>query len=228
MKNNAYKFYIAAVVAVYAIINILVFTIVPFDKLNNPAFWISWGFMFGLNAIVGIVLGLKIRKRHHDDIIIAPVGTFAGGNVVFFILGLIFSLVQPELNIIIATDVAAAIIYLLLVCRFILAVTFMRRNDEVRRKKVAYIRNMTAMVESYVPLADSPDMKDVIKRLADDFRYSDPMSHSSLTDKEEELLVLVTKLEEIVSSGDEAKITAKTAEINRKLRLRNSICANLK
>lgn len=228
MKNKFYLIPAATVIAVYAIINILVFTIVPFARVNNAQFWTSWCFMFVFNALVGITIGVTTRAKNSGDIRLFPMALFVGGNIVYFVLGLIFALTLPAIKWVVLTDCLVAIVYALLVFKYILSIRYIRGNDEHKRQKVAYIRQMTAMVEDYISIAPDPDCADLIKKLAADFRYSDPMSHASLAESEQRLLDMVVDLESVVESGNAENIAAAVNEIKRELKRRNAKCINLK
>lgn len=230
MKNKFYVYLLAVIAAAYAIINILVFTLVPFVYLNNAQFWVSWGFMFGVNIIATAVVGLTLKKTQKNDIRIFPITLIGGGNLVYLALGVIFTLFAEKIAIIyvVMADLVVAIIYALLVLRLILAITYIRGNDAQKRKKVAYIRQLTTMVEGYASLAADADTSEMIEKLAADFRYSDPMSDESLAGSEQKLMDLVLRLEDIIREGDAAKIKSAVDEIKRELKLRNAMCVNLK
>lgn len=221
-------FYTVAFLAVYAIVNVPIFVCVPFEKLNFADFWISWGFMFGLNTLVALALVLGLKRKNPNDISVTPYALFAGGNVVYIVLGLIFCLVKPAPYIVGMVDAIVAVIYLLLVWRLVLVIRTIRANDQTKRRQVAYIRNMTALVDSYVSLAADPDTADVLKKLASDFRFSDPVSPPSLAQREADLMSKVAELEDIVKSGSEAEILKDVNDIKRDLKVRNTMCANLK
>ena len=228
MKNKFYIYLLAVTAAAYAIINLLVFTFIDFARLNNAQFWISWAFMFGLNSIMTIAVGLKIRKKDPHDIRLYPFTLLLGGNIAYLILGIIFTWLLPKVLYVVIVDIIVAIIYALVAFRFVLAVSYVRDGDAARRKKIAYIRQMTTMVESYASLAPDADTADSVKKLSADFRYSDPMSHESLAGVEQKLMEMVISLEDAVRGGDKEKIDAQIAEVRRELKLRNAMCANLK
>lgn len=228
MKNKFYIYLLAVTAAAYVIINLLVFTFIDFARLNNAQFWISWAFMFGLNSIMTVAVGLKIRKKDSHDIRLYPFTLLLGGNIAYLILGIIFTWLLPKVLYVVIVDIIVAIIYALVAFRFVLAVSYVRDGDAVRRKKIAYIRQMTTMVESYASLAPDADTADSVKKLSADFRYSDPMSHESLAGVEQKLMEMVISLEDAVRGGDKEKIDAQIAEVRRELKLRNAMCANLK
>jgi len=230
MKNKFYAYLLAVVAAAYVIINILVFTLVPFGRLNVPQFWISYGFMFGVNIVATAVIGLALKKTEKNDIRFYPISLIGGGNIVYLGLGVLFTLFADKIAVryVVMADLVVAIIYALLALRLVISITYIRGNDSHKRKKVAYIRGLTDMVEGYSSLAADADTSELIEKLASDFRYSDPMSDETLAEAEKKLTELVIGLEDIVREGDGGKVRAAVDEIKRELKLRNAMCANLK
>ena len=73
----------------------------------------------------------------------------------------------------------------------------------------------------------SQDDKEKLKRmqkLAEDFRYSDPVSNEALKSVENDLEILVSELQNAVSSGDNTQITALCGKISTVLTERNRLC----
>lgn len=231
MIKKHFIFYALMILAVYIAINVAVFLAVDFERLNNAQFWISWVFMFIGNIGAAVAIGIKSRPKHHNDIYVLPytvVGLFFAANVIYLVLGVVFTIFLPAWYVVLLVDLVIAIFYAVFIYRFFIVVEHIHKSDAYRRQKVAYIRTLSSTVKSYASLSDNYDVQQRIKRLASDFEYSDPISHESLAGIEQTISVKVANLLEIVQSGDSAAIDSAIKEISGLLKMRNSQCANLK
>lgn len=228
MKNKFFTYVVAVIAVIYVIINVLVFTLVDFARLNNPQYWTSWAFMFGVNIVVTALVWLKTRKTEKNDIFVFPVSLIAGGNVVFLALGIIFTAALPKYVYVIVTEVIATLIYALLCFKFVLSVSYIRENSHARDKKISFIRELTALVESYAALAPDDDTSDALKKLAADFRYSDPMSSDKLKEEDDKLKFMAEELGETVKEGNAEDILKAVNRLKNQLKYRNSLCINNK
>ena len=71
---------------------------------------------------------------------------------------------------------------------------------------------------------NDPIASDALKKLSDEFKYSDPVSSESLGPVEQELEGLVEKLQMAVSSGNSDEIRRLSNETSRVLAERNRLC----
>lgn len=231
MIKKQFIFYVMIIAAIYIAINVALFLSVDFERLNNVQFWISWVFMFAGNSAAAAVIGIKSQAKHRNDLYVMPYaafGTFGVANVIYLVLGVVFTIYLPAWYIVFLVDLVVAIFYAIFIYRFLIVVAHIQSNDAYRRQKVAYIRTLSGTVKSYVSLTDDYDMQQRLKRLASDFEYSDPISHESLAGIEQTISVKVANLMEIVQSGDSAAIDGAVKEISGLLKMRNLQCANLK
>lgn len=232
MIKKIYYFYLMLLAAIYIAINVTVFLAVDYSAhLNNAQFWISWVFMFGLNSAVAAIIAIKTRNSHRNDIPYIPyaaLGLFGGANVIYLVLGIVFTVFLPKWYVVLLVDLVIALFYLAFVFKFLISVAHIRSNDAYRRQKVAYIRTLSVTVKSYASLTSDYDLQQKIKRLASDFDYSDPISHDSLAQAEADIFAKVSALSAVVQSGDKAAAEGAINEISALLKMRNSQCALLK
>ncbi len=86
---------------------------------------------------------------------------------------------------------------------------------------------MTTLRSIVYPLADQctdSNAKKTLQKLAEDFRYSDPVSSDALKSVENELQDLVSELQIAVSSGNLSQVTALCSKISTVLTERNRLC----
>ena len=86
---------------------------------------------------------------------------------------------------------------------------------------------MTTLRSIVYPLANQcpdPNAKKALAQLADEFRYSDPVSSEALKPVENDLQVLVSELQNAVGSGNITQITSLCGKISTVLTERNRLC----
>lgn len=228
LKKKYLTHLIIFMVALYLIINISVFSIVPFERLNNSQFWISWIFFFAVNSALTAVIGYKFIVKDSFNIKIIPVLTLALGIAVYLALGIVFTCLLPAIKYVVATEVCVTVAFSVSLIMTIGNADYNRMKKAYVKKKITYVRKITTLVESYASLAPDAETADELKRLSADFRFSDPMSHDSLEANESELMEMVLSLKKKVCDGDKEKINAYISKIRRELKLRNAESAQLK
>ncbi len=102
---------------------------------------------------------------------------------------------------------------------------------ELQEKEVIeQIRQVTTFridVENAVSLCDDGELKKAVSKLAEDFRYSDPVSSPATAEIEGRISMALSELEALIPS-DKAAALDKTAEISRMLADRNRKCKAMK
>ena len=103
-------------------------------------------------------------------------------------------------------------------------------RDEIVRQDAKLktdISCMTTLRSIVYPLANQcpdPNAKKALGQLADEFRYSDPVSSEALKPVENDLQVLVSELQNEVGSGNITQITSLCGKISTVLTERNRLC----
>ena len=146
-----------------------------------------------------------------------------------FVVSTIFIIVDSD-----GWKLAFVLQFLLLAVYLVFAVScFLAKTtiEEVKQKvaeKTQYIKLLTAEVNSIVAKCADPEVKAEIAKLADELRFSDPMSNEALREVEEKLAAVVAECNSAVEAGDSenAKFFCKKAA--NLLVERNNKCKALK
>lgn len=212
-----------------AVILFGIFTTVSFllPLEHTASFWL--GYFFALLALVILLLSLLFffEKSVKEDRAL---------NIPLIVTAWLYLVIQAglsfkEMTIFPAGYTAAVGINLILALLFTVIIlsiaavsSKIAKREEIVREKVSYIRDMRSQLERIS--TDDSDLKTTLKKLAEDVRYSDPMSHSQLSTLEEELK---SKVEELTNStSDIDKSMTICTDIVNLLKERNDKCKSLK
>lgn len=208
---------------VFAVFTVVTFA-APFAK--TPVFWVSY--LFGLVAICfQIPLWNKALKGESlkSKFLGFPV-LYIG--VTYLIVQLIISLITmavPGIPIWIA--IIVDVIVLAITCTLVIsggvAKTAIEKTEEKVQTKTAFIKGLKADVDIFLSEEKDPVIKRELVKLADEIRYSDPMSSSELEEIENQIS---DKIAAIATAGD-SKLDL-ISEIAGLVKQRNIKCKALK
>ena len=229
MNMNKKNKSIIAVYGMLAFIYLIAFVIIPFPK--NAASWIS--LVFTLVSFV-LSLGVSLYIFGKDDEMTSkfygfpifkiaymyPLVQFAVGVVICLIaafvavpywVALILSLVILGASAIgvIATDNARDIV----------------EATEAESERVTKATKMFNLnIASVLDLCTEPSVKIELEKLAESFRFSDPVSSDATEDIENTIMEKLENLKISISSSDSDENIAKITELKNLLAERNRIC----
>ena len=200
---------------------------VPFHK--NGVFWLAY--LFGVIAIIAQAFILKTAfgkeegaKSKFYGFPIARVG------VIYLVVQLILSFIFMRISLIAPVWLA---IVLFLVLLALAAVGFIATDavrDEVERQEIKITTNTNLMkslrtITAGLPAQCSdPEVKKALEKLAEDFRFSDPVSKESLAAIESQLELSVSQLQAEIRGGNLVAIQAACELTKVMLAERNRIC----
>lgn len=98
------------------------------------------------------------------------------------------------------------------------------RQDEQIKVDVSGMRNLQSLAASLVGMCKDDDMKKNFQDLADEFRYSDPVSSDATKEIETELELLMSEIRNAIVDGDMKTVEGLCARIRVGLDERNRIC----
>lgn len=208
---------------VFAVFTAIAFA-VPFTK--TAVFWVSY--LFGLVAICfQIPLWNKALKGDSlkSKFLGLPV-LYIG--VTYLTVQLIISLIMiavPGIPIWVA--IIVDVVILAITCTLVLsgdvAKTAIEKTEEKVQTKTSFIKGLKADVDILLSKEEDPEVKKELESLADDIRYSDPMSSDTLEDIEKKIVEIVTA----ISIADQNKMDL-IAEAKELIQQRNIKCKALK
>lgn len=208
---------------VLLILYILVAILIPF--VHNATFWVS--FVFTLIAFGVVAASLYIAFVKHPDakskfygFPIAKIGAIYG--LVQLIAGMIFMVLAVYAPVwaavlVYAVTLGAAVIGLISAEA---VVEEIRVQDVKLKKNVSTMRSLQSKVNQIA--AQSGDT--AIKALAEEFRYSDPVSSEAIADAEADLSAAVDELQSAYVDGDSNAVEKLCSKVSALLAERNRLC----
>lgn len=224
MKNRVRSWVVLGVLfAVYTVVTFALPTV------KNGVLWLSY--LFGVAAIFIQLYVLNVAFEKGQGVKSKFYG-FPIANV-----GIIYMLVQLVLGLIfmmLASKVPVWIPVVLYTVLFgIAAVGFVSADamrDEVERQEIrlktdtACITTLHSLVCSLSGQCEDAIAQTALTKLAEKFRYSDPVSSPALKDIEAELESSVSKLQQIVAVGTAEEVAATCKAVSVLLAERNQMC----
>ncbi|MCH5257064.1 MAG: hypothetical protein J1D87_07205 [Lachnospiraceae bacterium] len=224
MKKNIIRGYIilAIIFVLFSVITIAI----PFQK-NNANFWLAY--IFTIIAIAFQIYVFKLAfsnkelKSKFYGFPIARIG------VIYLILQMILSILEMALSTVI--PIWVSIILNMVVVSFAgigcIATDAMKeeieKQDEQLQKNVTNMRTLQSLTLSLVNQADNKT-KRVIQDLADEFRYSDPVSCAQSISLENELSNMVNELQKALIDNDFESAGVICTKVSGVLSERNRVC----
>lgn len=220
MKKNNLR--AAIVAAVMLVIYHLVAFLIPFER--TEIFWISYGFTLAAFAVSFISIYISFvnapdSRSKFYGFPIARIGAIYG------IAQLIVSLVVMALGywipswialLVYAIGLGAAVIGLVSVDA---VVDEIHKQDAQLKKDVSMMRGLQSKVSQMAAQSDDA----AIKALAEEFRYSDPVSSEQIAEAEADLAAVVDELQAAVVDGD-ASVALLCKKASALLAERNRLC----
>lgn len=224
LSKNAIRFLIVVGI-LFVVFNVISFA-VPFVK--TAVFWVSY--IFGIIAILVQIPVMKIAFTDTED----ARSKFYGFPIAR--IGVIYSIIQLILSLIfmgVAVFVPVWIpIILFVIVLGISSIGFIAadatreeivRQDKVIVKDVSFMRNIQSKMNVLVAQCQNEEIKKAVSDLAEEVRYSDPVSSDAIKDIENELNNSVDELQRAIVDNDEnaLEICKRTKDI---LIERNRLC----
>lgn len=160
---------------------------VPFVK--NGAYWLS--FVFTLIAFLAQLHIFKISFRNGESVRSKFYGfPIARLGVVYLAVQLVLGLLVMALAKWVPTWVGVILFAVTLAAAAVGCIAADMMRDEVERqdvqlkKDVSAMRAMQSKANALVNQCDAPELRAALQKLAEDFRFSDPVSSDALADVE--------------------------------------------
>lgn len=211
---------------VLLVLYIVIAFAVPF--VHTATFWLS--FVFTLVAFAVVAASIYIAfikspdaKSKFYGFPIAKIGAVYG--LVQLILGLIFMALAPWAPawlavILFVIALGAAVIGLISADA---VVEEIQKQDIKLKKDVALMRELQSKVSGIIGLCGD-DVRAEVSALAEEFRFSDPVSSDALAEIETELAACVDELQTALVDGDAAAARELCRKVKTTLAERNRLC----
>ena len=225
MKNSTRSLVIIAIALV--VFSVIAFAI-PFA--HTTAFWVAYGFgalavLFQLYIFKASHAGDGDAKSRFYGFPIARLGVY------YLAAQLIVSVIEMALARVIPTGVAVAINVLLLALAVVGCITVDGMRDEIIRQDGALKRNVGNMRElqslssALVGQCGDEALKPMLQKLADEFRYSDPVSSEKTLELEEDMKVQLGDIQQALVEGDTDGAKKLCGKLMGSLAERNRVCS---
>ena len=208
---------------VLLVLYILVAFLIPF--VHTATFWVS--FVFTLIAFAVVAASMYIAFVKNPDaksrfygFPIAKIGAIYG--LVQLIAGFIFMTLSPW-----APVWAAVLVYAIALGAVVIGlisaeavVSEIHAQDNKLKKDVSLMRSLQSKVNQIAAQSENAD----VKALADEFRYSDPVSNDAIADAEADLAAAVDELQSAYVDGDSEAVAKLCRRASALLAERNRLC----
>ena len=226
MSKNKVRGYITLAVLL-VVFSVIAFA-APFAK--TVVFWMAY--VFAVIAIAYQIYVFRISFSNEGDAKSKFYGfPIARVGVIYLIVQLVISLIEMVLAVFLPVWVAVIvnvfpIAFAIVGC---IASDIMRdeivRQDMQLKKDVSNMRALQSMSAALVGQCNDADLKKTIQNVADEFKFSDPVSSEQTKDMEQELQSQMNEIQKAVVDGDSASAKTLCSKILGSLAERNRICA---
>ena len=221
MKKDTIRAVVVAVVAL-VIYNLISF-VIPFA--HTAAFWISYGFTLAAFAVVCASIYIAFiknpdAKSRFYGFPIARIG------VIYGVAQLVVSLLVMALAKIIPWWISTLVYAVGLGATIIGLVSAEAVVDEIQNQDVKLKDDTTMMrtLQSKISQIATQTDDAAIKALAEEFRYSDPVSRDAIADAEADLAAAVDQLQAAFVDGDNEAMAQLCRKATALLSERNRLC----
>ena len=227
MKLNEKEKKGVLVLALLFVVYTLIVLAVPFAK--GGMFWLTYLFTAAAFGVQAYVFKLSFEKE-------------AGAKSKFYgfpiaRIGVLYLAVQIVLGLVFMALAAVAPVWLALVLYLALLVAAavgviatdsirdeVERQDTQLKKDVATMRALQSKAAALPARCEDATAKASLEKLAEEFRYSDPVSAPALADLETDMAATMEELSAAVTDGDNAAVLALCKKISATLAERNRLC----
>ena len=227
MKLNEKEKKGLVVLALLFVVYTLIVLAVPFAK--GGMFWLTYLFTAAAFGVQAYVFKLSFEKE-------------AGAKSKFYgfpiaRVGVLYLAVQIMLGLVFMALAAVAPVWLALVLYLallaaaavgVIATDSIRdeveRQDTQLKADVAAMRALQSHAAALPARCEDTTAKAALEKLAEEFRYSDPVSAPALADLETDMAAIMEELSAAVTDGDNAAVLALCKKISATLAERNRLC----
>lgn len=226
MTKNASRGLIVLAI-VLAVFSLIAFA-VPFA--HTAVFWIAYG--FGMFAILFQLYIFKTSFAGNGDAKSRFYGfPIARLGIYYLVAQLILSVIEMALASLIPAWPAIIINALALAFALIGCITAETMRDEIvhqdnnLKKNVSAMRELQSLAASMVSQCGDEEMKNAVKKIADELRFSDPVSSDATAELEAEMRSQLADIQQAVVEGDAEGAKALCGKMMGNLAERNRVCS---
>ena len=225
MTKNASRGLIVLAI-VLAVFSLIAFAI-PFA--HTAVFWIAYG--FGVFAILFQLYIFKTSFAGNGDAKSCFYGfPIARLGIYYLVAQLILSVIEMALASLIPTWPVIIINVLALAFALVGCITAETMRDEIvqqdnkLKKNVSAMRELQSLAAALVGQCGDEEMKNAVKKIADELRFSDPVSSDATAELEAEMRSQLADIQQAVVDEDIEGIKVLCGKLMGNLTERNRLC----
>ena len=225
MGKNEKRGY-AVLAIIFVVFSVIAFA-VPFTK--NSVFVLAY--IFGAIAIAFQIYVFKLSFSHGEDAKSKFYGMpIANIGLYYLSVQLVLSLVEMIAAKILPTWLAVIVNVIPIALALIGCITADVMRDEIERqdvqlkKDISNMRALQSMSSNFVGICLDEERKKQLQNLADEFRYSDPVSSEDTKELENELQQMMKELQCAIIDGDMDAVETLCMKAVAGLNERNRVC----
>ena len=229
--KKVFKFYFISWIVLFAIFNLLAFTITANLGNFDTNFWIGYAFIsivfvgqlicghfaFKADSLQKTFYNISLLRISYISLIVSIV---VGTGIITI------SVIPNWVGIIICALILAFSVVSIL--KASLAIETVSSIDEKIKQKTAFIKDLTVEAEILIPKVRSNDIRKECQIVYEAIRFSDPMSDVALNDVEEKISKCFKEFKVNVEKDDIEKSQALSKELQNLIIERNAKCKRLK
>lgn len=232
MKKN-FKYYIICWAALFALFNFLTFIVPSWPNVEKYTASFFIGYSVTVVAFVGqFVCGWLSFSEDSLKKVFYNVSLFSVSTkslIAIFVFGLIFMVITP-LPYWISAVVCSIVLVVngIAVVKAKIAVDVVSSIDEKIEKATSFILEMRELSESLYKNTEVDELKALCKKVAEEFKYSDPMSNDELNNLEVAINASFKDFKDAVNKSNLDLSTNKSKELINLIVERKMKCKRLK
>lgn len=229
LRNNI--LILITLLLVFATVTTVVFLTIPDERLDQPVFWIGWSFAVPWALVAAIIMHIWVVRTTGNDIVHMTIGysLVAIFTAAYAIVGIILMYCPIKaVTFPVIVEIVLTVGYIIASFYFTSGADYISTIQRETKKKVLFIRLLTADVEDCIRKAQTPAVRCALEKFADDVRASDPMSNDVLSGIEQTISSIVSEIMHTVAYAEEQQILALIEKGAQELEARNRRCLALK
>lgn len=219
---------ISLIVAMALVLIVYSTALFMFADMGNGMLWVGYGCtIFAFLAVAAAMYFCLADPWDPKDMFyqIPVVQVGIGYLAVVMILGAVSGLFAGAgIKVLILLELAIHVIGLILLAIAVLNMHKIVTMQAEKDSKVADMRLMSSQVKELAGMAADAGLASKLNRLAEDIRFSDPMSDEQVAVLDRELYQEIQTLQDMVSDDQTAQALAQVQQLTLKLQERNRQC----
>ena len=234
-----------SLVLLLGVVTLVTFLTAPEGKTQTNLFWVSWAFAVPFNIIVASILHFVFYNKKDAELVRLPVVYYImiGFSLAYCAVARMFIYLPVErineltayinytiapINLLISVEAIITVIYLIVIMYFVFGAEYMARSLKATKEKVLFINLLVADLTDCLPKVKSENVKVALEKFIDNVRYSDPMSHQSLSGIERQLSNTAFDIANMIDTATEEEVLELIKQGEMQLQSRNQRCIMLK